>query len=98
LCRSTDGKRKNKVAEIADLWGRVSEKKEWQTENTLVTSELVESHTPTGSFPVLRNSGWAEVEEVNGEDKLLQFSVLFPSFSMYISHGKTCDIMSDANE
>jgi hypothetical protein len=58
LCRSADGERKDKVAEIAALWSeRVSEKKERRGDDILVTSELVESHILTGS---LRDSGWAE--------------------------------------
>ena len=95
LCRSIDGKRKNKVAEIADIWSRVSEKKEWRTENTLVTSELVESHIPAGSFPVLRDSSWgrnAEGEKVewaktSGSSPV--FSSFFLLFSKCNSHGTT---------
>ena len=36
------------------------EKKEKRVDDILVTSELVESHILTGSFPVLRDSSWAE--------------------------------------
>ena len=85
LCRSIDGERKNKVAEIADIWSRVSEKKEWRTENTLVTSELVESHIPAGSFPVLRDSSWgrnAEVEKVEWV-KTSCSSPVFTFFSLF---------------
>jgi hypothetical protein len=35
-------------------------KKERRGNNILVTSELVESHILTGSFPVLRDRSWAE--------------------------------------
>ena len=38
----------------------MSDKKERKGDDILVTSELVESHILTGSFPVLRDSSWAE--------------------------------------
>jgi len=37
----------------------VSGKKERRKESVLVTSNLVESHTPAGSIPVLTDSSWA---------------------------------------
>lgn len=37
----------------------VSEEKKRRKESVLVTSDLVESHTPAGSFQVLTDSSWA---------------------------------------
>lgn len=37
----------------------VDREREDEVTEIVVTSDLVESHTPAGSFPVLRDSSWA---------------------------------------
>lgn len=68
-------------------------KKEERVDDILVTSELVESHILTGSFPVSRDNSWAEsrsrgVDE-GGQVALIQIPRRFCRFSKELSHATT---------